>query len=97
MITYKVKCLFIYDLDVFRKKFYFDQTFFSTQINTGLPTLDETVYISICISDCPNTTLIPGTEFNDYRNKTGINLCRYDVTNYVSDDQLCPTKPVTKQ
>ncbi|CAC5407572.1 SLC44A1 [Mytilus coruscus] len=79
------------------KKFYFDQTYFTSQINTGLPVLDESIYISTCVSGCPNDTLLDGSAIDEFRNTSGINLCRYDTMSYVSDNQLCPTPPITKQ
>ncbi|XP_052106583.1 choline transporter-like protein 1 [Mytilus californianus] len=78
------------------KKFYFDQTYFTSQINTGLPVLDESIYISTCVSGCPNDTLLDRSAIDEFRNTSGINLCRYDTMSYVSDNQLCPTPPITK-
>ncbi|XP_063413197.1 choline transporter-like protein 1 isoform X1 [Mytilus trossulus] len=78
------------------KKFYFDQTYFTSQISTGLPVLDESIYISTCVSGCPNDTLVDGSAIDEYRNNSGINLCRYDTLSYVSDNQICPTPPITK-
>ncbi|CAG2223884.1 CD92 [Mytilus edulis] len=62
----------------------------------GLPVLDESIYISTCVSGCPNDTLVDGSAIDEYRNTSGINLCRYDTLSYVSDNQICPTPPITK-
>ncbi|XP_048763229.2 choline transporter-like protein 1 isoform X2 [Ostrea edulis] len=70
-----------------------DQTYYVDLLATNLlpPLTNDNPDIVICLSSCPNETLMTSSEVDAYTARTNISLCRYDTSSYVVDNDVCLT------